>query len=109
MGGIMETRQLGSTEMAVTPLSFGASSLGEEFRQVDLNEALRAARTALDLGLNLIDTSPYYGRGMSEMLLGRLLPEVPRDQFYLSRKPCRLYAARSRKAKCDTSALAAIR
>lgn len=93
MDGIVEKRQLGSTDIAVTPLSFGASSLGEEFRQVDLNEALQAARTALDLGLNLIDTSPYYGRGMSEMLLGRLLPEVPRDRFYLSTKLGR-YAGR---------------
>lgn len=40
----------------------------------------------MDLGMNLIDTSPYYGRGMSEMLLGRVLPEVPRDRYTLCTK-----------------------
>ena len=67
-------------------LSFGASSLGQEFRQVDLGEALRSVRVALDLGMNFIDTSPYYGRGMSEVLLGVALREVPRDRYVLGTK-----------------------
>ncbi|MDB5304623.1 MAG: Aldo/keto reductase, partial [Phycisphaerales bacterium] len=37
----METRQLGNTALKLPVLSFGASSLGQEFRQVDLGEALR--------------------------------------------------------------------
>ncbi len=36
--------------------------------------------------MNFIDTSPFYGRGMSEMLLGRVLPEIPRDSYYLGTK-----------------------
>ncbi|MEQ8787957.1 MAG: aldo/keto reductase [Pirellulaceae bacterium] len=82
----MELRPLGKTGLELTKLSFGASSLGQEFRGVDLNEALRSVRAALDLGMNFIDTSPYYGRGMSEMLLGRVLPDVPRDSYYLGTK-----------------------
>ena len=82
----MEQRPLGQTGLDLSVLSFGASSLGQEFRNVDLNEALRSVRTALDLGMNFIDTSPYYGRGMSEMLLGRVLPEIPRDRYYLGTK-----------------------
>ena len=82
----MKTRPLGKTGLELTTLSFGASSLGQEFRSVDLNEALQCVRVALDRGMNFIDTSPFYGRGMSEMLLGRVLPEIPRDQYYLGTK-----------------------
>ena len=88
----MEFRPLGSTGLDLSVLSFGASSLGQEFRSVDLNEALRSVRVALDSGMNFIDTSPYYGRGMSEVLLGVALKDVPRDQYYLGTKLGR-YAA----------------
>src|SRR6185295_6882143 len=67
-------------------LSFGASSLGAEFRHVDINEAMRSVRVALDLGMNFIDTSPFYGRGMSEVLLGVALQGVPRDSYLLGTK-----------------------
>ncbi|QDS91858.1 D-threo-aldose 1-dehydrogenase [Roseimaritima multifibrata] len=82
----MEKRPLGNTGMELTKLSFGASSLGQEFRSVDLNEALKSVRVALDSGMNFIDTAAYYGRGMSEVLLGQVLPDVPRDQYYLGTK-----------------------
>ncbi len=82
----MQKRSLGKTDMELTTLSFGASSLGQEFRSVDLNEALRSVHVAIDRGMNFIDTSPFYGRGMSEMLLGRVLPEIPRDQYNLGTK-----------------------
>jgi len=82
----METRTLGKTGMELTTLSFGASSLGAEFRNIDLEEAFRSVRVALDLGMNFIDTSPFYGRGMSEMLLGRVLPDIPRDSYFLGTK-----------------------
>ncbi len=36
--------------------------------------------------MNFIDTSPFYGRGMSETLLGRILPDYPRDRYYLQTK-----------------------
>ena len=54
----MQYRPLGNTGLSLPALSFGASSLGAEFRQVDLNEALKSVHTALDLGMNFIDTSP---------------------------------------------------
>ncbi len=72
--------------MDVPILSFGASSLGQEFRSVTLEEALRSVRVALDCGLNFIDTSPFYGRGMSEVLLGIALRGVPRDSYTLCTK-----------------------
>jgi aryl-alcohol dehydrogenase-like predicted oxidoreductase len=82
----MQTRQLGRTALQVPILSFGASSLGAEFRSVTLEEAMGSVRVALDCGLNLIDTSPFYGRGMSEVLLGIALKGVPRDSYLLCTK-----------------------
>ena len=82
----METRRLGQTDLHVPVLSFGASSLGAEFRSVTLDEALGSVRVALENGLSLIDTSPFYGRGMSEVLLGIALKGVPRDSYTLCTK-----------------------
>src|SRR5438309_11873575 len=82
----MKTRSLGKTGLSVPILSVGASSLGQEFRKVTLDEALRSVRVALDCGLKFIDTSPFYGRGMSEVLLGVALRDVPRDTFTLCTK-----------------------
>jgi len=82
----MQTRLLGKTGLHLPILSFGASSLGQEFRPVSLDEAIRSVRVALDLGLNFIDTSPFYGRGMSEVLLGIALRNVPRKEYILGTK-----------------------
>src|ERR1700742_906048 len=82
----MEHRTLGKTGLKLPKLSFGASSLGQEFRQVDLTEALDSVHAALDSGMDFIDTSPFYGRGMSEVLLGVALRGVPRDSYSLCTK-----------------------
>src|SRR5205814_10439587 len=82
----MQTRPLAKTGLSLPIVSFGASSLGQEFRKVDLTEALRSVHVALDAGMNFIDTSPYYGRGMSEVLLGVALRGVPRDRYLLGTK-----------------------
>jgi L-galactose dehydrogenase len=82
----MHTRPLGRTGLEVPILAFGASSLGAEFRRVTLAETMASVRAALDCGLSLIDTSPFYGRGMSEVLLGIALEGVPRDDYLLCTK-----------------------
>src|SRR5260221_9467289 len=82
----MQTRALGKTGLTLPIISFGASSLGQEFRRIDLNEALRSVHVALDAGMNFIDTAPFYGRGMSEVLLGIALRDIPRDRYLLGTK-----------------------
>lgn len=82
----MQTRQLGKTDLQLPILSFGASSLGAEFRSVTLDEAVQSVRVALDCGLNFIDTSPFYGRGMSEVLLGVALKRVSRESYTIGTK-----------------------
>jgi L-galactose dehydrogenase len=82
----VKTRPLGRTGLRLPILSFGASSLGAEFRSIDIQEAMRAVHAALDAGMAFIDTAPFYGRGMSEVLLGVALQDVPRDRYLLGSK-----------------------
>lgn len=82
----METRTLGKSGLELPILSFGASSLGAEFRSVNVDDALQSVHTALDLGMNFIDTSPFYGRGMSEVLLGIALKQHQRESYLLGTK-----------------------
>ncbi|MBX3744726.1 MAG: aldo/keto reductase [Verrucomicrobiae bacterium] len=82
----MITRPLGRTGLHLPILGFGASSLGQEFRRITVEDALRSVRVALECGLTFIDTSPFYGRGMSEVLLGLALRDVSRDQYVLCTK-----------------------
>ena len=102
----MQYRSLGKTDMRVSELSFGGSSLGGVFHAVDEQEAIRTVRTALDLGINFIDVSPYYGQTKAETVLGRALQGVPRERFFLATK-CGRYGAQIQD--CDFSAKRVIR
>lgn len=82
----MNFRPLGRTGLQVSVLTLGGSSLGGAFRQTDDNESIRTVHTALDLGINFIDTSPYYGATRAETVLGRALKGVARDRYYLATK-----------------------
>ncbi|HEY0870062.1 MAG TPA: aldo/keto reductase [Acidothermaceae bacterium] len=82
----MRYRPLGSTGLQVSVLAFGASSLGGVFRSIDEGSGIAAVHTALDLGINLIDVSPYYGLTVAETVLGRALKGVDRDSYLLATK-----------------------
>ncbi len=76
---------------------------------MQLDEALRSVHVALEHGMNLIDTSPFYGRGMSEVLLGLALRDVPRESYLLCTKLGRYdldhfdFSARRVKESVDVS------
>jgi L-galactose dehydrogenase len=82
----MEYRLLGRTGLKVSALSFGASSLGGAFRDVDENEAIESVHVSLELGINFIDVSPYYGLTKAETVLGKALKGIARDKFILATK-----------------------
>ena len=82
----MEYREIGKTGMKVSALSFGASSLGGVFHNINETKGIEAVYTALDNGINFIDVSPYYGHYKAETVLGKALKNVSRDRFYLSTK-----------------------
>lgn len=82
----MQYNEIGKTGMKVSQLSFGASSLGGVFHSVREADALQAVFTAVELGMNFIDVSPYYGHYKAETVLGKALQQIPRDKYYLSTK-----------------------
>ena len=82
----MNYNEIGKTGMKVSQLSFGASSLGGVFHSVKESDALEAVFTAVELGMNFIDVSPYYGHYKAETVLGKALKDIPRGKYYLSTK-----------------------
>src|SRR6266567_2515742 len=67
----MEYRVLGQTGLQVSALGYGASPLGSVFRPIDEAEGIRAVHTAIDLGINFIDVSPFYRITKAETVLGK--------------------------------------
>jgi L-galactose dehydrogenase len=72
--------RLGQTDLELPLVSFGASPLGSVFKEVSQDEANAAVATALSLGIDYFDTSPYYGGGKSEAALGAALAASGQDR-----------------------------
>ncbi|HEU5080030.1 MAG TPA: aldo/keto reductase [Opitutaceae bacterium] len=79
-------RKFGRTNLSVSTLGFGGSSLGGVFGPVDESTSIRTVNTALDCGINLFDTAPFYGATRAETALGRALRTIPRERFFVSTK-----------------------
>ena len=74
----LQSRQLGNTDMHITPVGFGAWALGGgdwvyAWGPQDDRESIAAIHRALDLGINWIDTAAGYGLGHSEEVVGQAL------------------------------------
>ncbi|HPK74376.1 MAG TPA: aldo/keto reductase [Candidatus Latescibacteria bacterium] len=82
----MELRQLGKSDLKVTPVVFGAWAIGGWFwGGTDDAEAVTAIRAAVDAGINTIDTAPMYGFGHSEEVVGKALKGI-RDKVIVATK-----------------------
>jgi aryl-alcohol dehydrogenase-like predicted oxidoreductase len=81
----MQYRNLGSTGMRVSTISFGAWAIGGTWGPVDDEQSMSALHRALDLGVNLFDTADVYGDGRSERLLARLRRERT-EPFFVATK-----------------------
>jgi len=81
-----EMEQIGSSDVRVARLGLGGSSLGGMYRESNDREAESVINKLLQLGLNYIDTAPYYGSGNSEDRIGRALSGIDRDSFVISTK-----------------------
>ncbi len=70
----MEYRQLGSSGIKVSEVSLGSWVMGKVgWGEVCDDDSIAAIRTAMDIGMNFIDTAHTYGHGHSENLIGQAL------------------------------------
>lgn len=74
----MQTRQLGNSDLQITPLGIGAWAMGGAgwafaWSGQDDNESIAAIHAALDAGMNWIDTAAVYGLGHSEEVVAKAL------------------------------------
>lgn len=83
----MHYRTLGKIGLNLSLISYGAASIGNEYgNMTDEARGIRSLHVALDGGVNFIDSSPYYGRTLSEKVLGKAFKEIRRDRFILGTK-----------------------
>src|SRR5258708_4917748 len=86
----MNTRQLGASDLHITPIGFGAWAIGGSGGDSgggarDDQDSIAAIGGALDAGINWIDTAAVYGLGHSEEVVARALQGV-RDRPYVFTK-----------------------
>ncbi|KTB60771.1 general stress protein [Pseudomonas fluorescens] len=73
----VETIRIAGIEQAVSRIALGTWSMGGHlWGGADTEQASRTLRHALAVGINLIDTAPVYGFGLSEELIGKALRGV---------------------------------
>ena len=82
----MKYRPLGSTDLEVSVLGFGGASVSGEgggygFGEMPENKALDLIRMASEAKINLFDTAPIYGFGLSEKRIGKAL-KLYREHFF---------------------------
>ena len=86
----MNYRSLGSTDLSVSEVSFGAWAIGGSWGDVDDDESLAALHRAIDLGVNFIDTADVYGGGRSERLIAQALAERSEEVYVATKAGRRL-------------------
>ncbi|MBA4219897.1 MAG: pyridoxal 4-dehydrogenase [Methylobacterium sp.] len=82
----LPVRPLGRSGLKVTTLGFGGAPLGDLYAHIDEASAVETVETALASGINLVDTSPLYGHGLSEHRIGAALRRSGRKDVVISTK-----------------------
>lgn len=82
----MQTRQLGTTTIQITPIVMGTWQAGKR-RWVGIEDAdsIAAIQAAVDAGITTIDTAEIYGEGHSEQIVAEAI-KGRRDQVVLVTK-----------------------
>ena len=94
-------RKLGKSGVEVTVLGTGGGPLGDMYARFDPAAALATLEESYAAGVNLYDTSPFYGHGLSEHRFGQVLRSKPRDSFVLSTKVGRYLVPPTEKTPLD--------
>lgn len=83
----MRYKQFRNAGVSVSALAVGTWAIGgQKYGQVNREDSIRAIRTMIDHGVNLVDTAPCYGNGASEKIVGEALKGIPRDKILISTK-----------------------
>jgi len=87
----MQTKQLGNSDLNITPVGFGAWAVGGAgwhfaWGVQDDNDSIAAIHRALELGVNWIDTAAVYGLGHSEEVVARALRSWTGSKPYIFTK-----------------------
>jgi aryl-alcohol dehydrogenase-like predicted oxidoreductase len=81
----MEYRSLGRTGIQVSPLCLGAMMFGG-WGEPDHETSIATIHSALDAGINFIDTADAYSQGESEIIVGKAVAGGRRDDVVLATK-----------------------
>src|SRR5579864_285157 len=84
-GGIMKTRPLGRSGLAVSDLGLGCMGMSEFYGAGDDTESTAVIHRAIELGINFLDTADMYGPYKNEDLVGRAI-RGKRDQLIIATK-----------------------
>lgn len=103
-------RQLGSSELQVSEISFGTWAIGGSWGSVNDKESLLALEAAMEAGVNFFDTADVYGDGHSERLLAQAT-KGREDEIHVATKFCRAgdihdpatYSETAVRAYCEAS------
>lgn len=79
-------RKLGRTGLEVSILGFGTAPLGDLFVRLDEATAIATLERAFALGINLLDSSPLYGRGLAEHRCGTAIRRTGRANLVVCTK-----------------------
>ena len=87
----MKTKQLGNSDLSITPLGFGAWAIGGSgwefgWGKQDDKQSVAAIHRALELGVNWIDAAAVYGMGHSEEVVAFALRTWPGPRPYVFTK-----------------------
>lgn len=83
-------RTRGGRELSFTALGFGSAPLGNYLRALSEEESDELLSAAWNSGLRYYDTAPFYGLGLSEIRVGRLLQKHANTAFTVGTKVGRL-------------------
>ncbi len=82
----IKKRKLGKTKIKPPIICFGGAPIGNLFKKLNNKQAQQILEESQKNNINLYDTSPLYGYGLSEKRIGEFLQSVNRNKFLLSTK-----------------------